>query len=214
MAKNLIEALGRDYFNDRYVGALMMHEGNVVSVQRAAGTGVGAMVMVEPGGRVLKNPTAVSIPYERFTGFEVFKAPALGYRKVDDSCYFIRHALGRSHASAFFAERTTMTGSRATRYLQNLGGLTPARPADPATIAQLYYPTFDTIKKWELLVEGEESSLVLSNKIVIEPSTRIDDEAYDISFDNVIIGTVDASKKPRARTPAFNVQLINRILSQ
>lgn len=214
MAKNLIEALGREYFNERYVGALMMYEGNVVSVRGAGGSGgVHGQVLVERGGKVLKIPAAVSIPSERFTGFEVFKAPALGYRKIADSCYFIRSTLGRSHASAFFTDRITMTGSRATRYLQNLGGLTPARTADTATIAQLYYPTFDTIQKWELLVQGEESSLVLSNKIVIEPSTRMDDDAYDISYDNVIIGTVDSKKKPRARTPAFNAQLLNRILS-
>ena len=211
--KNLIEALGRDYFNERYVGALMLHEGNVVSVRGATGAGVVATVLVERGGKIVKDPPSATIPYDRFAGFEVFKAPPLGYRKIDNSCYFIRQSLVRSHASAFFTDRITMTGSRATSYLQNLGGLKPARAADVITIAQLYFPTYDTINKWELLVGGEESSLVLSNHIVIEPSTRVDDEVYDISYDNVIIGTVDSNKKPRARTPAFNAQLLNRILS-
>lgn len=211
--KNLVEALGRDYFNERYVGALMLHDGNVVSVRGAADAGVVANVLVERGGKIIKTPPSVTIPYDRFTGFEVFKAPALGYRKIENSCYFIRQPVVRSHASAFFTDRITMTGSRATNYLQNLGGLTPARTADPATISQLYFPTYDTIGKWELLVGGEESSLVLSSKIIVEPSTRMDDDVYDILYDNVIIGTVGSTKKPRARTPAFNVQLINRILS-
>lgn len=215
MAKNLIESLGRDYFNERYVGALMQYEGNVVSVRGAvAGGQVQANILIERGGRTLKTAVSVQIPADRFTGFEVFRSPELGYRKIGDSCYFMRHVLGRNHASAFFADRFTMIGSRGTRYLENLGGLTPVRSADHNTIAQLFYPVYDSINKWELLVEGKESSLVLSNKIAIEPSTRTDDEAYEISYDNVIIGAVDAKKKVRARTPTFNSQLINRILKQ
>ena len=213
MAKNLIEILGREYFNEKYPGALMQYEGGIVSIRGAVNGAVQARVIVDKR-KALKETADVMVPNSAFVGYEVFRAPELGYRKIGDSCYFLRHALGRSNASAFFAERVNMVGSRGTRYLENLGGLTPIRAADPTTIAQLYYPEFDSINKWELLVEGKESSLVLSNKIVIEPSTRTDDEAYEISYDNVIIGAVDYKKRVRARTPAFNTQLINRILKQ
>lgn len=180
---NLIKSLTRDYFNSYFNGSAILHKGAVLQILEADNNNVLA--------EDLATNTSVRIPNDYFTGFGVFKYPLLGYRR------FGEHRIGymtrkQSVHRGLRAAHINVAWSAATRLLVDLAAVPVVRLSDSEKVIAAFIPKFDTLKDVPDLLAGNTTGLVLSENLIIEPSTEAADEWYSVVYKQAVVGKVDS----------------------
>lgn len=180
---NLIKNLTRDYFNSYFNGSSIQYKGSVLRILEANN--------VEVMAEDLTNNSVVAVPNDFFTGFGVFSYPLLGYRRFgDDRIGYMTKK--QSVHRGLRAANLAVQWSAATRLLVDLGAVPLTRLSDADKVIAAFIPKFDTLKDASDLLAGNKTGLVLSENLIIEPSTEAEDEWYSVVYKQAIVGKVDS----------------------
>lgn len=180
---NLIKNLTRDYFNSYFNGSSIKYNGAVLRIVEANNS----EVFTED----VSTGNAVMVPNDFFTGFAVFSYPLLGYRRFgDDRIGYMTKK--QSVHRGLRAANIAVQWSAATRLLVDLGAVPLTRLSDADKVTAAFIPKFDTLQDVPDLLAGNKTGLVLSENILIEPSTEAEDEWYTVFFKQAAVGKLDS----------------------
>lgn len=184
---NMIQSLGRDYFNQFFHGSMVLIDGKVYEIREATQQGRVIAVDVESQGMA-------EIAPDKFTGFKTFEYPILGYRRFGD--FHIGYASKKQSVHrGLRMQNIGTTWTAATRLLIDLGAIHGGRMSDYERALALFKPKFDTLNDAPKLLEGKLSGLVLSPNLVIEPSVEAASEWYTVLYKQAVVGKVDGKGK-------------------
>jgi hypothetical protein len=208
---NLITELGPNGFIERCKGALLVLEGDILRVDEMSvdGPNYVSCTNLRPG----RASTKRNVQAEVFTSYDVFKTPALGYRKIQDGAFLIRKKLERSHSSGFRADRLIAEPSPMTAFLESMRARPRVRLDNAETIDELLRPKYDSIKDWEQLVSGVKFNLLLSRRWLIEPALRGESRIYEVFFFGSLVGKLRDDMSITVSSPRENHKLLTEILS-
>ena len=189
---NIIDSLGADFINKRFMHAMFLKDNHVYRV-----------AMCQDGAVLCRNIDKnedLHIPKEFFTGFKVFAYPKLGYRRLG------KHYVGfgvkeQSAMRGLSFERVDFHPSQATGVLAKLG-LAKA-DGNKERMLQIMRPTFDKLDSLKELYDGKRSNVVLNESLIVEPSTKEVDGQFDIFYDQVRVGAADDAGKIKWTTPKY-----------
>lgn len=178
---NMVQSLGRDYFNSFFAGALFKRDADILRVTETTRYNVLCYD--------LSNSREVEIPFDFFTGFKTFEYPTLGYRRVRDGVsVFLTRRQSTNRGLRHNAMEVQLTP--ATAALNDMG-LIYARMSEQDRALAAYNTSFDTVADIPRLLRGEASSLILSPYILIEPGVETADDWYSIYFKRAKVGTMN-----------------------
>lgn len=192
---NMIQSLGRDYFNQFFQGSIVKIDDRVLQVRGAQGNAGRTVLCVD-----MENGQGVEIPADRFTGWKSFEYPILGYRRFGEHHLAYSTKLQSVHRGLKIANVQT-TWTAATRLLIDLGAISGARLTEEQKAVALFKPVFDSLADVPALLDGRKTGLVLSPNLIIEPSTEKGNEWYAVHYKQAVIGSVSDRGVVRFKSP-------------
>lgn len=177
---NLIQSLGAGYFNEFFHNALFMYEGRVHKVVEVRTSNVRC--------ERLHDREAVLVPNSFFMGFKTFNYPILGYRRMSEHMVSyltrnqsVRRGLNESHIRHQWSPLSTR--------LAQLGYTSTGSSINNGLA--VFEPTYDTGGDLKALLAGEKANIVLSDSVLIEPSTSSNNDWYTIYHKQSVVGSMD-----------------------
>lgn len=205
---NLVEKLDPGYFENMCNGAMFARGGKVLVVREANDSYVYCTDVSEADW-----DDGVRIPNSYFKGWKVFEYPLLGYRRIGDVTAFIERR--QSVQRGLKANNLTYNWSPVSLQIRNRGLVVTSESYMRANKLRhsLFFPTFDSIKSLNSLMDGTLSSLVLSSSVMIEPAVFGEQDKYNIYNNERLIGTVDGGGSISFSKPA-HAKLFNKAIKE
>lgn len=196
----LVHDLGPRYFFDRLRGSYFVYDNIVAQLHDWAGEET--FVATTANGRV-------NVPSAFFSGYDSFKWPEMGYRKLGQD-YAGR--LVKAGGSAGIRQGSiTVNYSPLTDSLLREGLIN--RPTEWALIQAAFLPQFDSLEDFPAMFAGDRACLVLSGKLMVEPTSRNSRDEYDVMYRGNIIGSITPNMQIAASTQGKNREIIRSILN-
>lgn len=195
---SLIEELGRDYFNEMCINALLLHNDTVYKIVNSTSSSV---ILENMEDRNVEE--RLSLPHDFFTGWKVFAYPVLGYRRLGE------HVVGYANR-----RQSTRRGLRADSLNFNLcpssnflvqNGLARTPNATERSVAAMK-PKFDRYEEaLPELLAGERCSIVLSDNLLIDTDCEGNNPlGFNVYMRTRVIGRMDRRGRIRWTDPALS----------
>lgn len=210
---NLAQSLGEEYFSDRMHGVLFVHEGRVLSVASYNRTRNVLACEVAASATNADVGSSVAVDADLVRNYDDVATPPLGYVRAGENLYRTSRVSNGRGAGGFVKSSAKWKGTPLTETLRTAGALT-RQPELHVILQSIYFPSYDTMSRWDEMVSGDISGLLLSRDVVIEPSVRVNYDAYDVLVKGVVVGSLNPNRSINRYTPKENRPLIMEILQQ
>lgn len=186
MSGNMIERLGLDWCTQRLIGGSFLYGDKLMSIARITRDSVVC--------EHYKTGTIEKLPHDFFTGFKVFKYPALGYRKYGPGLA-VWLSKRHSYQRGLRARCVNVELSPASNLLAAYSREMRAAFDVPPVLDLVFFPQYDTIDDLGKLYEGDTPCLVLNENVLIEPNVaNANAEGYTVYFKQRPCATIDDKK--------------------
>lgn len=189
MSGNMIERLGLDWCNQRMVGGNFVYGDKVLRVAAVRAD----HVLCEDS----KTGDRSKLPLDFFTGFKVFKYPALGYRSYGPGLavwLYKRHSYHRGLREQFVQLETSPVSSLLCKHNAQMLGALGALDR-PGLMELVFFPKYHTLADMERLYEGDLACVVLNENVLIEPNVVNDNaDGYTVYFKRRPCAAIDLHK--------------------
>lgn len=179
---DLVESLGSGYFRDFFNGAIFLYQGKAHSVMSADTRTVTA-------NRLWDGET-VNVPNREFMGFKAFAYPTLGYRRFSEDAVGWLSRIQSVHRGLRERSISTEYSPASIRLWQNGLRISPA--SNNVRAGRLAFePTWDSAADITKLLAGEQTSVVLNESLMLEPSAYANNDWYAIYYNQAAVGSMD-----------------------
>lgn len=161
MSGNMIERLGLDWCNQRIVGGNFVYGDKVLRVSAVRAEHV---LCEDP-----KTGDRSKLPLDFFTGFKVFKYPALGYRSYGPGLaawLYKQHSYQRGlRERCVHLELSPVSSLLFNHNVQMHGAF-----EIPWLMELVFFPKYHTLADMQRLYDGDLACVVLNENVLIEPN--------------------------------------------
>lgn len=218
MTKNLVNELGTGYFIDRYSDKIFVQGDVAYQPRTCTSRGVECAAIVSRTDPSVNakwrsgDVVSAAFPNATFKDFDVFAYPEMGYRNINGGAYLLSRDVRRVYSSGFSLTQMRMRSSALTSLLETL----MLRPAQHDTthdyLSAALWPVYDTKADLPALFDGKRAVVVLSRRVLIEPSVRNTYDLYDVWVDGLRVGSLTPNGEVSKNTPPANRQLLDKVL--
>lgn len=205
---NIIQEMGRDYFNQRCAGGIFLSPEGIANYVVEANTQ--SVVCKQMTGEVGKLKTEQRIyPHDHFTSFNLFRVPELGWRAAMDGRILVRYTRNNTRYERAVCQRNVVTEIHPLM----------ATLIDTAAVSATYYqqqgvqakmiaePGFLTMADGlERMRSGEILSFVVTPHVVV--AAESDDRAV------IYFGTTPAGIADLSGEVTINSKYVRNLLSE
>lgn len=193
-ADNLLDSTGREWFRRRVVGAYMLHENKVLRLCDVYNDN--NLQFEDMDGQPILLPKTV------LKGFGNLAYPQLGYRKIQDSVYYVsrkpnwQRGLRRDSLKAEYSP-----AGRALR--ENFEDFVHRPNTEKLLMQAVFVPKYDAPQALDLLKRGETTGVVLNHDVMVEPSVFEEDDDYIVYFRDRPCGRMDNDSNFKWYSPEY-----------
>lgn len=185
---NLVDDYGRDWFNSKFMGAMMPYKGVPVRVNEATRSAVICTAAIKHEGKI--KGVKISLPNSEFQSSDRFSAPDLGYRHMLDGkvLVFVRRD-NTSYARAVSLRNIRAEESQLTSQVIE-SGLVDCNVTDDDLHHAIMRPNYIPIHRGiKLLQQRKMLSFAASPVIAVEQNQALDG-SLNILAAGKVVGSV------------------------
>ena len=195
-----IETLGAGYATDNLYGSYFMYENKLHRVERITDSTVHSFNLTDGGNAML--------PARVITGWRTFKYPRLGYRRITDEVVAWVQRAARSYSRGLNAENLICNISDASYRSCDLNEDYFYEEHQYAIAKAAMCPEWDSKDVWFSLLNGDKTSYVPTNTVLIEKDYNTDN--FAVYSSTLKLGSI--TKAGVIIAPQKNVPIITNIV--